>query len=43
MEGRMSVGMLVGVMLSIPLWLSMIGWLWLAQSLLSSASKLIYP
>ncbi|WP_268893747.1 hypothetical protein [Paenibacillus puerhi] len=32
MEGRLSVGLFVGVMLSIPLWLSMIGWMRLVES-----------
>ncbi len=26
MEGRFSVGVMFGVLLSVPLWLSMIGW-----------------
>lgn len=40
MEGRLSIGLLVGVMLSIPLWLSMIGWIRLLGSAVVFLSKL---
>ncbi|MDO3679509.1 hypothetical protein [Paenibacillus ehimensis] len=32
MEGRFSVGLVVGTMLSIPLWVSAIGWMKLVGS-----------
>ncbi|GLI08785.1 MULTISPECIES: hypothetical protein [Paenibacillus] len=32
MEGRFSVGLVIGTMLSIPLWVSAIGWMRLAGS-----------
>ncbi|MBP1156914.1 MULTISPECIES: hypothetical protein [unclassified Paenibacillus] len=40
MEGRLSVGLLVGIMLSIPMWLSLIGWIRLIVSAVGFLSKL---
>ncbi|WP_269058675.1 hypothetical protein [Paenibacillus validus] len=40
MEGRLSVGLMFGVMLSVPLWLSMIGWMRLVESAIGYLSRL---
>ncbi|MED4603416.1 hypothetical protein P9314_22575 [Paenibacillus validus] len=40
MEGRLSVGLMFGVMLSVPLWLSMIGWMRLVESAVGYLSRL---
>ncbi|AFC33153.1 hypothetical protein PM3016_6528 [Paenibacillus mucilaginosus 3016] len=40
MEGRLSVGLVVGVTLSIPLWMSMWGWMQLFGSAFNMLSTL---